>query len=350
MPTTDAAAQMQRLLELQMLFWRAPGRGLRTSEIATHLGVTERTARNYLDELSVSGRLPVYRDGWEWRLVEGARMELLPVRLDLEEAAQLYLAARLLARHMDESTASIRAALSKLIAAMPETLSGHLERLVEDLPRQANPRYASVLRAIVYGWATRRTVDLSYHPLRLQPYRARFCPYLLEPSAIGYTVYAIGHSDPPGALRTYKMERILEAELTDDPFDLPGDFDGIALLRQAWGVMYGKRPQTVRLRFAPGIAARRVVETTWHPTQQHRSLADGSVEWSAEVGDWLEMLPWIRGWGSRVEVLEPEELREELAGEARKLAESYGWHVSRGRASESDTLDETFGSYFGGER
>ena len=63
MPLTDADTKTQRLLELQMLFWRSPGRSWRTSEIAAHLGVTERTARKYLNELSVSGRLPVYRDG-----------------------------------------------------------------------------------------------------------------------------------------------------------------------------------------------------------------------------------------------------------------------------------------------
>ena len=63
MPVVDADTKTQRLLELQMLFWRNPGRSLRTSEIATHLGVTERTIRNYLDELSGSGKLPTLGRG-----------------------------------------------------------------------------------------------------------------------------------------------------------------------------------------------------------------------------------------------------------------------------------------------
>ena len=46
MPVTDADTKTQRLLELQMLFWRNPKRSLRTTEVAEHLGVTERTARN----------------------------------------------------------------------------------------------------------------------------------------------------------------------------------------------------------------------------------------------------------------------------------------------------------------
>jgi CRISPR-associated endonuclease/helicase Cas3 len=324
MPVADAETKTQRLLELQMLFWRNPQQGFRTPEIATYLGVSERTARNYLDELSTSGRLPIYKEGWEWKLMEDARMALLPVNLDLEQGTQLYLAARLLARHSDEPNPAIRAALVKLISAMPPTLSGHLERLAQNLPTQADPHYASVFRAVVYGWATHRVVDLEYHPLKARPYRARFCPYLLEPSAIGYTVYAIGHSDPPRDLRTYKLERIVRAELTEETFHPPADFDGLTLLQQAWGVMYGEELSTVILRFAPGIAARRVKETIWHPSQKIRDLEDGSVEWTAQVGDWLEMLPWVRGWGADVEVLAPEELREALVKEVRKMARIYG--------------------------
>lgn len=306
-----------------MLFWRNPNRGLRTAEIAGYLGVTERTARNYLNEFTASGRLPLYKDGWEWRLVEGSQMDLLPVNLDLEQGAQLYLAARLLAKHSDEPDPTIRAALVKLISAMPETLTGHLERLAQGLPTRADSEYASTFRAIVYGWATRRVVELEYQPLNARPYRARFHPYLLEPSAIGYTIYAIGHSDPPSALRTYKLERISGAEMTDEPFELPAEFDGLDLLQRAWGVMYGEELQSVVLRFAAGTAARRVKETIWHPSQQTRELDDGRVEWSAQVGDWLEMLPWIRGWGADVEVMGPDELREVLVGETSRLAALY---------------------------
>ena len=104
---------------------------------------------------------------------------------------------------------------------------------------------------------------------------------------------------------------------------MPAGFDGLELLQRAWGVMYGEDLQTVTLRFAPGIAARRVKETVWHPSQKLRDLEDGRVEWSAQVGDWLEMLPWIRGWGADVEVVGPEELREALIGESRRLARQY---------------------------
>jgi len=61
------------------------------------------------------------------------------------------------------------------------------------------------------------------------------------------------------------------------------------------------------------------------------------------------MLPWIRGWGADVEVLEPRELREKMMGEARRLAETYSWQVGHpGATDEHDSLLSTFNDFFGG--
>ena len=57
-----------------------------------------------------------------------------------------------------------------------------------------------------------------------------------------------------------------------------------------------------------------------------------------------EMLPWIRGWGADAEVIAPAVLRETLMGEARAMAEIYGWHVRTQADGEGkSTLDEFFG-------
>ena len=63
----------------------------------------------------------------------------------------------------------------------------------------------------------------------------------------------------------------------------------------------------------------------------------------------MDKRSWGRYYSSRVEVLEPPELRERVvAGKARRLVESYSWYANRGDMTESDTLDQTFASYFGG--
>ena len=74
MPTSDAYNKTDRLLQLQLLFWRNPARRIRTNEIAIHLGVSPDTASRYLKGLSASGRLPLIADGWYWQLTENENL------------------------------------------------------------------------------------------------------------------------------------------------------------------------------------------------------------------------------------------------------------------------------------
>ena len=325
MPISDAYNKSDRLHQVQLLFWKNPARRLRTSEIAAHLGVSQDTASRYLTELSVSGRLPLVPDKWYWQLTENAKFELLPMKLNLSEGVALYLAARLLSQIHDEQNQHVLSGLTKLISAMPETIAPHQHAIV-DMARerqQGQQDRSDIFEALALGWATRRQIRLTYAPPHRKTFECQFSPYLLEPSAIGRTFYAIGHSNPPDALRTFKMERIEYAKLTTESFEISANFDGPALLKRSWGVMYGDEESVeVRLRFSHWVT-NRVKETLWHPSQQIIDTAEGS-EWIAQIGDTLEIENWIRGWGSDCEVLAPQELREKMIKEARRLAAMYG--------------------------
>ena len=62
-----------------------------------------------------------------------------------------------------------------------------------------------------------------------------------------------------------------------------------------------------------------------------------------------DLLPWVRSWGADVEVLEPKELREQMMGEARRLAEIYGWQAHRQSVASApdDDLAQTLNDFFG---
>lgn len=350
MPPFDASSKTNRLQLLQLLFWRNQGRQFRTSEIAERLGVNEDTAARYLNELSADGRLPVIKEGWYWRLADDAHFELLPVRLNLAEGAALYIAGRLLSQIHDERNDHVLLALTKLIAGMPATIAPHQHATVEmaRTRQQGQQDKSRIFEVLALGWATCRQVRLIYAPPRLKSYTCLFSPYLLEPSPIGRTIYALGLSSPPDALRTYKMERIEHAELMDTPFEVPEDFDGPALLARAWGVMYGdEEPVKVHLRFSHWVT-KRVKETLWHPSQTIKDTPDG-CEWTALIGDVVEIANWIRGWGSDCEVLAPAELRADLAKEARRLARMYDVTQVQTREQQDDGPDmDLLSNVFGG--
>jgi predicted DNA-binding transcriptional regulator YafY len=326
MPISDAYTKNARLRVLQMLFWKNPEQRLRTPEIAHTLGVSESTALRYLNELETTGELPIRKDGQLWMLAENAVLELAELRLTPAEAAALFVAGRLLAQIYDEGNTHTINALLKLLGAFPQELASHQHRLV-DIARERQERQTDIspiFDAIALGWITHHQVRILYTPPRGKTFECTFEPYLLEPSGVGRTIYILGRSMPLNQLRTLKLERIQHAELLKKvPFEIPADFDGPALLKKAWGVMYGDEESVeVALRFTPWVE-QRLKETLWHPSQQLADTPDGCVM-TLQIGDTLEIENWIRGWGADCEVLKPAVLREKIAKHVRRLAHTYG--------------------------
>src|SRR3954469_23438418 len=96
---------------------------LTAAEVAAELEVSERTARRDLEALSAAG-IPVYAlpgRGGGWELVGGARTDLSGLTAD--EAPALFTVAGPAAA----ATAEIRAALRKLVRALPEPFRAKAE-------------------------------------------------------------------------------------------------------------------------------------------------------------------------------------------------------------------------------
>lgn len=340
MPTSDASSKTDRLQRLQLLFWNHQGKRYRTSELADLLGTSVDTLTRDLTELSASGHLPLTKEGWYWYLPPGATFQLLPLTLTLPEAASLFLAGRLLTMTQNNRNQHVMSALTKLVAIMPSTLVPHQHQLLETLrERQQNqPNITPIFEALTLGWATQRIVHLRYSPPHQKTYECDFAPYLLEPSGIGHTIYAIGNSTPPNDVRTYKLERIERATLTDKTFEIDPDFDGPARLKHAWGVMSGDEEVIeVHLRFSQFVR-QRLKETIWHPSQQIVETPNGA-EWKAQIGDTLEIENWIRGWGEDCEVLAPQPLRQRMIDTIQRLARLYGVETKAVVSSTGPDMD-----------
>ncbi|GAC1647793.1 MAG: WYL domain-containing protein [Ktedonobacteraceae bacterium] len=340
MPISDASNRTDRLQRLQLLFWRNPGKQYRTSELADLLGTSVDTVTRDLNELSSSGHLPLTKEGWYWYLPPDATFQLLPITLTLPEAASLYLAGRLLVTTQNQRNQHVMSALTKLVAVMPPTVAPHQHQLLEMLRerQQDQKNIAHIFEVLATGWATHRLVRLRYTPPHKRPFECDFAPYLLEPSGIGRTVYAIGKSTTLHAFRTYKLERIEQATLTDKAFEIEQDFDGPTLLKRAWGVMYGdEEVYEVHLRFSH-LARERLKETLWHPTHEIVDTPDG-CEWKAQIGDTLEIENWIRGWGEDCEVIAPQPLRQRMIDTVRRLARMYDVETMPTPTSDKPDID-----------
>lgn len=325
---------------------------LSQAEIARRCDVHRSTIGRLLQDM-VDNEIPVRIDDEGLIYIERTAY-ISTLRLKLHEAMAVFLAGRLLARYSDKPNTHAVEALNKLGSAlrgvMPE-LGQHITStsaaLHGRLPKQAYERQR-VLEKLTEAWAAGQKVQIWYRPLNAhRTFQHTFAPYFLEPSGIGYSTYAIGLAEPPNKLRTRKLDRIERIISTDEPFDVPADFDPNKLLASAWSIWFDEddQPTRVKLRFSSHQVICRVNETTWHPSQHTELDTDGRLIWTAEIDEPLEMLPWIRGWeGGTCEVLEPQALREKVVGEIRRQMHIYGTSQKPDMASpDLDLLGSIFG-------
>ena len=66
-----------------------------------------------------------------------------------------------------------------------------------------------------------------------------------------------------------------------------------------------------------------VRERVWHPSQSLAEQEDGSLLLRFQASGEFEIMRWILGWGSEVEVVEPPALRQALARRLRAAARQY---------------------------
>jgi predicted DNA-binding transcriptional regulator YafY len=325
---TRTQGKAARLGQIERMLWAFP-HGLTQAEIARRCGVHRSTIHRSLQDLADEG-IPTW-EAADGRIGIDRNEYLTAIKLRLDEAMAVYMAARLLARYSDKPNRHTVEALLKLgLALEPSSpqVARHILHTSEAL-REAQAGQPSDhqqrLEVLTRAWSQGRKVRLRYSPLRSRrSFEEVFAPYFLEPSAIGYSTYVIGRSDLVGKLRTRKVERIEQVALTDEAFEIPSEFDPARLLAGAWGVWFDEEdaPTPVTLKFSPAVA-RRVQESRWHPSQRVEAQTDGGLLWHAELDAVEEFVWWVRGWGAECEVVEPKGLREEIVAHLLRAIKIY---------------------------
>lgn len=292
-------------------------------EVARELEVSERTARRDLEALSVAG-IPVYSvqgRGGGWRLLGGARTDLSG--LTASEARALFLVAG----PASTATPEVKAALRKLVRALPEPFRAQAEAaaasVVVDprlwgasqvMPRP--PRFLDALQEAVIsgvqvwlgytdskGAVTERTV----HPLGIV--------------AKGPTWYLV--SETEAGRRTFRIDRVSSVQFTDDPVRRPRGFD----LAQSWReiadeVDRKRTPLEIQALCVPdglgllrGVLGGRLEVGGSAPDGRIEVVIRGHSEY-ALAGQLAGLIEWL-------EVTGPQGVRDQLAAIGTALAARY---------------------------
>jgi len=311
----------ERMLRIWLLLLRNPLR-FTTRDLAEKFDVNVRTIYRDLVTLGTELMVPVYEERARWAVRE--EHFLPPIRFTVSEALNIFLAARLMLGYSHRYDPNVDSTFSVLASVLPVPLREQVQKTLDwmrNLPK--SEVYLSVLAKLAEAWTSRRRVKITYRSLPAAKAAERIIePYFIEPAAPGHSSYVIAYCHRAGELRIFKVERIEAIELTDEAYTIPADFDANRYFKGAWGIVVEGEEQTVRLKFSPEIA-RLMEETIWHPSQVLEKQADGSVIMTLKVFYTYELVTWILGWGEKVEVLEPEELRKEVLQTAKTMVKIY---------------------------
>lgn len=308
------AARLLTLLELLQARPSASG-----ADLATALGVTERTVRRYVQRINDLG-IPVESErgpygGYRLR----PRYRMPPLMLTDDEAVAVTLGL-LVARPLGVSTSipAVAGALAKLQRVLPDALRGQVRALADALgfvlptrrSAEVDPRVLSNLggaaglgRGVAFAYRSSQQIETSR---TVDPYGVVFH---------AGRWYLVGHDHVRGELRTFRVDRIRDVSETGERFVKPEGFDAVEHLVQSLAAVPYRWTVEVVLHVDLD-RARELVPATVGTIEPH---ADGTLlRIGADTPAWAAH--HLVSLGVAFTVLRPDELRDALRDLAAKVA------------------------------
>ncbi len=310
-----------RLITLIMLLQRQPNQKAR--ELAEQLGVSRRTIQRYINMLDEMG-IPIYSERGPYggfSLVRGYKMP--PLVFSPEEAVAVCLGTSLVGEMWGQLYQdAARGALAKLDNVLPdeqrhEVAWARQTLLATHMHRADNELLAPHLEKLRRATRERRRVTMVY--------RGREQPERLQRDVDTYALihrwgwwYGVGYCHLREAIRSFRVDRIVELTLLDKTFDVPSDFD----VQEYLAAESHTRPRfRVRIHFAPKAALLALDDRSLWDTVEEQPDASVIVTYAVQNLEWAART--ALSYGPDVVVLEPEELRRLVGERARAIAAQY---------------------------
>lgn len=218
--------------------------------------------------------------------------------------------------------------VNSLLSLGKERLSGRVS--VEEIP--SGQKYlTAIMQAmedgkeleIVYGkYSSDSSETLHVQPFAVKEHEKRWYLVAFCHERAG----ADRRNDDINAWRVYGLDRITSLQVTDVSFRMPKDFDVDGIFSQSYGIYFpkaGQKPVTIRFKVTDE-EARYLRDLPIHRSQMEEGAAkgDGRIFRIRVIPNRNLTMEFCRHAG-RLEVLEPESVRQEVREELEKAYKQY---------------------------
>jgi len=227
----DASPTARALLALELI---QGSPGIAADRLAGKLGVSDRAARRYVGILREAG-IPIESvrgPGGGYRV--GRSLRLPPLMFTAAEALGLVMAV--LDGHHDASdtTDPVGSALGKIVRALPEPVAAQAEavrRTTAPAPDRAAARPdPATTTALVQACSDHRRVRLGYRSEAGSEWVIEADPWAVVVRHGRWYLLCWSHTTQ--ARRVYRIDRVGEVQLLEDPFSPPAGLDPVAMLEE----------------------------------------------------------------------------------------------------------------------
>ncbi|MDP0500476.1 MAG: YafY family protein [Verrucomicrobiota bacterium JB022] len=294
-----------------LVLWLQQKRVVTAEELAAHFELSVRTVYRDLAALSEAGIPLVAEAGVGYSLVKG--FSLPPIHFTPKEANALATVGLLVHQFSDPSlVAEMASALRKIKAALPMADRERLIRLEAQLAATAQPKRPAeaALAELQEALGQQRVLKFAY-----QGWNAAPSVRHVEPHALIYYLdrwHLIAWCREREGFRDFRTDRMREVQALPETFRRREGFTVEDYLRSM-----PKPELTARVHF-PATQLDRARREWWQGIRSEAETAEGAILELAVV-DWERVIGWLLSFGPTVAVLEPAELRLQLAATARAL-------------------------------
>lgn len=206
--------------------------------------------------------------------------------------------------------------VNNMLTLGKERLAGRIS--VEDIP-SGHRHLTSVMEAMTESrelkitymkYTSSEASEYTIHPYAVKEYAKRW--------------YIVSYCVEREGLRVYGLDRVVGIKETGDTFKMPRGFDVDGIFATSFGIYLTEGSgRTVTFRTSK-TEARYLRDLPVHRSQTEIGSDADSVTFSIFVCPDKNMIMEFCKYGSRIEVLTPEDVREEVANELKKAAGIYG--------------------------
>lgn len=316
---------MSRLSNALNMYMILQGRNLiKVKELAEIIEVSPRMIKEYRKDLEKAGIYIGSKSGRYGGYHLESKMDLKGLSITKEELESLKMANEIIRSGNHIFALDFETLTSKIV---------NVEKDFEEVDYFNKDNLKSVhMKEVEIKWwnqikktiIAKKKINITYRPLRKETTEEKDRTRIIHPYGTfdhDGAVYFFGYCEMRKEVRHFKISRIEDIMILQERFTINIEYDIKNIMRKSFGIMDDDMFY-LKLKISYPMS-QLVKEKQYSLNQRITEIDESNIIFEANIKGYQEVKTWVLGMGSKVEVLEPEKLKEDIIKEIGILGKLY---------------------------